>query len=319
MQDYTPLKTGDLKRKFKLQAVAASEALKQGKELHVAGCQLKLKGDSELEVSGTDTTGKAWLVVTGYSGLGTTIFTGDLDKNGVEDIVIVGVTGGCGYAPPKTFDAILFDKKRCPMLWGVDTYAYQDRKAAFDDLIVLGNDPRAVLVQQNIVYHSVGKKTYSYWRTLLYRAEHGNWQLLKQYDGHLMPLLVRFRFKPNRELVKAIPSDLKGFQDASTLNPARPESKEHFKEVQLCHIKQDDQGAVETMDFGAGFVPSDSFNNLYYRTAIYRDSGAVFEAASLPSNLASELLKDVYQRKSLIKIPVSTMAGCPPTEIWIVD
>jgi len=42
MQDYTPLKTGDLKRKFKLQAVAASEALKQGKELHVAGCQLKV-------------------------------------------------------------------------------------------------------------------------------------------------------------------------------------------------------------------------------------------------------------------------------------
>jgi hypothetical protein len=315
MQDYTPMRPADCRRKFPLKAVVSIERLEKGEDIQVAQYHLKLKGKTDLEVSGVDKSGKPWLVASNFSPLGTTIFTGDLDKNGIVDLVIAGTTGGCGYAPPKAVDTILFDDKGRPRAWGCSSYAYADLKNGFDDLVILDGDQRAVFIQQSIVYHNVGERTLSYWRTLLYRAQAGGWQLLRQYDGRPMPLIVRFRFKPNEQLVKQIPFDLKSFQDASTVGP----QGHGFKEVKIEAIKKDGQGGIQGIDFGAGFVPGDSYNDLYYGTTIFRNSPNLFQVSSISSRLGVQLLNEAYSRKCPIRIPASTLKGCQPVELWISD
>ena len=315
IQNYTPLDQSDLRSRFKLKFVSDGEALKKGKELTVAGCRLKLKNEDVLEITGQDSDGKAWLVATGFSGLGTAIFTGDLDNNGIEDIVIIGVTGGCGWAPPRNFDSILLDQHRRPRLWGVQSYVFGDRNPQCYDLFKLGHDPRAVIVVESIVYHSVGDKDYSYWRTLLYRAENGGWQLLPQYRGHLMPLMVRFRFKSNHELAKVPPVDIRSFQNASTSAP----SQKDMKEVTIKEIKSDDDGKIATIDFGSGPAPVDSANDWYYGTTVYRQADNLFSAAAYSTDLACQMLKDAASHKNRVKIPAATRPGCLPTEVWIIE
>ncbi|PWT97823.1 MAG: hypothetical protein C5B53_07515 [Candidatus Melainabacteria bacterium] len=310
--DYTPLNQSDLRSKFKLKLVANGEDLKKGKELSVSGCRLKLKSETDLEISGKDAEGKSFVVVTPFSGLGTTIFSGDLDNNGVMDIVVIGVTGGCGYAPPRTFDSILFDEKRRPVLWGVESYAYGDENPSCCDLIRLKGDPRAVMVVESIVYHSVGEKDYSYWRTLLFRAENGGWRLLPSYRGQAMPLMVRFRFKSNHQLAKVIPSDIRSFQDASTFAP----SGRGMKEVTIEHLKTDSEGNIESLDFGGGPVPNNSANDWYYGSTVYCE-GDPLQVVSYNTGLAGEFLKDAANRKTRIKIPANMRPGCLPPAIWL--
>ena len=315
IKDYTPLNQSDLSSKFKLTQVGSGDDLKKGEQITAAGCRLKLKNEADLGVYGKDASGKDFVVVTPFSGLGTTIFTADLDNNGVMDIVIIGITGGCGLAPPRTFDSILFDKNRRPILWGVESYAYGDESPACYDLIRLKGDPRAVIVVESIVYHSVGDKAYSYWRTLLFRAENGGWRLLPGYRGQPMPLMVRFRFKSNHQLARVIPADIRAFEDASTLSP----TGKGMKEVTLKQLKTDSEGKFESLDFGAGEVPLNSANDWYYGTTVYCQTAPVFFVASYSTALAEELLKDAAAHKSRILIPANGRPGCLPPSIWILE
>jgi hypothetical protein len=315
--DYTPLNQADLKSRVKLKQVAKTADLKDGhKELSIAGCLVKLKGESDLEFAGKDASGKPFIVVSPFSGLGTSIFTGDLDNNGAMDIVIIGVTGGCGLAPPRTFDSILFDKKGRPVLWGVESYAYGDESPDCYDLFRLKDDRRAVIVVESVVYHSVGDRNYSYWRSLLFRAENGGWRLLPAYRGQPMPLMVRFRFKSNHQLAKVIPSDIRPIQDASTLQPLG----KGVKEVRIVELKMDGDGKnIESLNFGAGPVPLDSANDWYYGTTVYRETDSQLTVASYNTEMATELLKEAAGHKSRIRIPANLRPGCLPPSIWILE
>lgn len=313
--DYTPLSQIDLASKFKLKEVPSCQAaLKEGKTVEVAGCQLNLKGEADLEILGKDRANKPFRIILGFSGLGTSVYTGDMDKNGLQDILIAGVTGGCGLAPPMNLDAVLFDKNGRPSLWGVDSYSGEEPKQGNTDLIRLGSDPRAVIIQENVVYRSVGERNLSYWRTLLYRAENGGWRLLPEYRGHAMPLVVRFRFKSNHSLVKTIPWDIREFANASTVGP----NAAGLKEVVIKDIKYDDEGRVESIDFGSGPVPFTS-SDRYYGTTVYCDTDELFSAASLGTGLSTELLKEASNNKSRIKVPAASWSGCLPWEMWIVQ
>lgn len=315
IEDFTPLSRTDLSAKFKLKEVVDSHpALRDGITLKLAGCQLKIGDRGDLLVSGKDLANKPFQVALHFYGMGTFVFTGDLDKNGREDIVIAGATGACGLAPSMIFDAVLFDKKGRPSLWGVTGYGGEETKLGRCDLMRLGNDPRAVKIQEKFVYRTVGKRTLTYWRTLLYRAENGGWRLLPQYRGHATPLLVRFRFNSNHDLVKTIPGDLREFPNVSTLGP----NGRGMKEVVIREIKYDEQGKVDSIDFGSGYVPI-GWSDRYYGTTIYRDTDALFSAAYLSTDLATELLKEAANNKSRIKVPAASWAGCLPWEMWIVE
>lgn len=238
---YTPLAAADRHAHFKLKYLFDQEKLKKGKLLH-QGLEISLSEDGQdLLIAGRGETG-AWLVVKAFSGLGTRFYEGDLDGDGGADLVITSVTGGCGMAPPTVISTLMRDRSGHPHFFEMAGYSGSDG-ADTENIINLpiSNRPRqqneqyrqgAVLVQECMAFRRVGGRDFSYWTTVLYRAANAGWHLVPYYREHKMPLVTRYRFQENHQLVKH-PVAL-GFENVSS---DWPESA--LKEAVLAAVHHD--------------------------------------------------------------------------------
>lgn len=219
---FTPLKSSE-RPQFRLKLLAENELFKDSWKLPKSskGITLSLNDDSNLEISGLDNSGKSWTVVKEFSGLGYKIYQGDLDCNGVDDLVLAAATGGCGMAPTTVLSFLLFDSGGRPHFFEMAGYSGMNNDRSVENLIRL-KDGHCALVQESMVFNHVGERDFSYFRTLLYRADRAGFHLLGSYGGADMPLLTRFRFHDNHILVKPVPFNLQKFEDVSTDWAFRP-------------------------------------------------------------------------------------------------
>src|SRR5258708_2676316 len=106
--DYLPF-SKDLVRTLPLKRTALAGELREGKPIIISGVQIQEQArmgrngssgdDRQLVFSGLDLRGKKWRLKTEASIYYDAVYEGDLDRNGVRDLVISIATGGNGLAP----------------------------------------------------------------------------------------------------------------------------------------------------------------------------------------------------------------------------
>jgi hypothetical protein len=203
--DYLPFSKSRL-RPFRLKRHDVSE-LRGERPFVVSGVRLREEeretpgGADEsayqLIFSGRDLAGREWEVRTDGLSYLEALYEGDLDRNGVRDLVLTAGTGGNGLAPPRHLVFLTFDREGRPHLLEATGY-FDPRESDIFDLADLDGDGRAELLF--MVYDD------GYWITNLYRVRDARWsRVAGRFAGLSFPAYTRFTRRPNHRPVRPAP------------------------------------------------------------------------------------------------------------------
>ena len=212
MTNYLPLSKAETERRFpvKYEGTFTSgeldtdekpkqKLLPEKVNIGVSGAKLTKRkvgeDNEELTIIGKDKSGKEWSVILG----GTTVmhgfkfYTADLDKNGIQDGVLLAYTMGNGTAPTRHIDTLTFDDAGRPILFEIEGYFHEVADGIFD-VVDLDSDDHAEIIYMN---HSNG-----YWVTSIYEINNARWKRTNgKHAERSYPLYTRFTTKPNRVAV----------------------------------------------------------------------------------------------------------------------
>jgi hypothetical protein len=204
-QDYLPLTRAETGRRFPVKLLGETGGGRPGYfgtggdgapapakvGVGPSGASFEMDEDGRAVIAGKDGGGGAWRVRLGnLSGYGARLYTADLDRDQVNDLVIVSPTGGNGLAPTSHLFALTFDEKGRPVPFEAEGYFQEDARGLFD-LLDIDRDGRAELLYMNF--------DDGYWVTTLYEAEGGRWRRVGGAHGRrTYPLYTRFTNRPNR-------------------------------------------------------------------------------------------------------------------------
>lgn len=205
--DYLPFGRGRL-RQFPLKRHAVRE-FRDGTPFAVSGVSLREEAEerpvpggeaafvNHLVFGGRDLAGKEWEVRTGGHAYYEAVYEGDLDRNGVRDLVLAVATGGNGLAPPTHLIFLMFDRQGRPDLFEATGY-FDARPRDIFDLTDLDGDGRAELLY--MVFDD------GYWVTNLYRVRDARWgRVAGRFAGLSFPAYTRFTRRPNHRPVRPAP------------------------------------------------------------------------------------------------------------------
>jgi len=147
-----------------------------------------------LVFSGRNLSGKPWRVSAPASYYYDALYEGDLDRNGIRDLILSMNTGGNGLAPSTRLIFLTFDRKGDPNIFEATGY-YQTAPAGILDVADLDGDRRAELV--HMVFDD------GYWITNVYRVRESRWNRVQGRFANLrFPLHTRFTNQPNHRAVR---------------------------------------------------------------------------------------------------------------------
>jgi hypothetical protein len=225
-QDYLPLTKAETSRRFPVKLLGETGGGRPGyfgtggdgaasparMSVGPSGASFEMDEEGRAVLNGRDRGGAAWRVRLGnLSGYGSRLYTADLDRDDVNDLVIVSPTGGNGLAPSSHLFALTFDEKGRPMPFEADGYFQEDARGVFD-LLDLDRDGRAELLYMNF--------DDGYWVTTLYEAEGGGWRRVEGAHGRrTYPLYTRFTRRANRRPTAPEPGRKPFTPDLSNVAP----------------------------------------------------------------------------------------------------
>lgn len=152
--------------------------------------------ERSLIFSGRDLEGKEWRVKTERAVYYEAAYEGDLDRNGVRDVVLSIGTGGNGLAPPTQLIFLTFDRRGRPALFEATGYFEAQAHGIFDVADIDG-DGRAELL---FMSYDDG-----YWITNLYRVRESRWSRVEgRFAGLSFPLYTRFTTRPNHRSARPV-------------------------------------------------------------------------------------------------------------------
>jgi hypothetical protein len=205
--DYLPFRA-DLLRPFPMKRTAVPDDLHNGQTLLIAGVtiseEVKEKPVStsngpdvefirHLVFRGHDLRGRAWQLKTEACLYCVAVYEGDLDHNGVQDLIVASGTGGNGLAPPTYLLFLTFDRTGSPSFFKTSGF-YDLKEDGISELADLDGDGRAELV-----YMSFDD---GYWITNVYRMKDGRWnRIVGRFAALQFPLYTRFTKNPNHKPV----------------------------------------------------------------------------------------------------------------------
>lgn len=150
-----------------------------------------------LVLSGHGRDGREWGFDTEPHMYYEAVYEGDIDGNGVRDVVIALGTGANGLGPPTHLIFLTFGRDGRPELFEVTGY-FDARRTDIFDLTDLDGDGRAELLY--MVYDD------GYWITELYRPREARWERVAgRFAGFTFPLYTRFTNRPNHTPVRPAP------------------------------------------------------------------------------------------------------------------
>ncbi|EFF1362949.1 hypothetical protein CBH05_000807 [Escherichia coli] len=152
--------------------------------------------DSEWQLNGKDRAGKSWSVpVGGLQNMAgnAQLYRADLDRNGIQDLVIWRGISGNGLAPNAFLILMTFNQQGRPCVFQSDGF-YSASETGIDDLLDLQRNGHTQLLDMQF--------DSGYWITSLYQVKDAKWQRVHGWFGKLSyPALTRFTYTPNRKLV----------------------------------------------------------------------------------------------------------------------
>ena len=324
IEDYTPVLPRDRTRKVVLKTVP--HKLTSGEVVKADGVSMKLKDDDVLLVSGSTKNGKPWTLTKHYFGLGTCIFTADLDLDGVQDLIFLQATGACGIAPPAVLTVIMFDALRRPFPMEVTGYFSADqsswnaknKEGTIDDLILVGEDEHAVLIC-NQLDSALGKdRNRTYWRTLMYQASHASWHLLKSYNGKKLPMLVRYTYKPNSKTIPDPVPALAHFDDGS-YGITRDKLCRSGKITGLGFDKDDSERALNGIKIDTKLFKETDRWKSFFSSFIIRDGADSYDVLSLDTKDGAKLLRTCQENGTMVRYLPRSIPDGLPLYLWIKD
>lgn len=320
MRDYTPISAADKKHAIAVKTVK-DIGLRNGKVLNLSGIEVKLTDDEDADIQfcGIDASKKPWKLTKHYYGLGTALYLADLDRNGVQDIVLLQATGACGIAPPAVLTTILFDSQKRPMPLEVsgyfnatdDDWGESKTTTCIEDLITLGKDKHAILICNQLDSAQVNGRYRSYWRTILYRADRGRWVRLPSYQKKRLPLLVRYTYKPNHKVIPDAVPALSKFDDGGF-------DATRVRTGVISKFELDENNNVKSL-----VISPESFLKplqwSFFSPFIIRETAAGREIFELSTRQGKALLTEASTRKAHARYLQPTMTQLFPTYIWLSD
>jgi hypothetical protein len=176
----------------KMQEVDEPEASRGGAPVGEEG-----ERERRLVFSGRDGSGTEWRVKTDTYIYYDAVYEGDLDRNGLRDLVLTAYTGGNGLAPPTDLIFLTFDRGGRPTLFEATGYfdPQDDRIFGVADM---DGDERAELLFMTF--------DDGYWITNVYRLRESRWSLVRgRFAGLSFPAYTRFTRRPNHKPVRPAP------------------------------------------------------------------------------------------------------------------
>lgn len=322
-QDYLPLTKAETDQRFPVKLLGhtgggdrpgyfgrggGSPAASAGMKVGPSGATFEVDEEGRAVVTGKDKGGAAWRVRLGnLSGYGSRLYTADLDRDRVEDLVIVAPTGGNGLAPTNHLIALTFDGRGRPVLFEADGYFQEDARGVFD-LLDLDRDGRAELLYMN--YDD------GYWVTTLYEVEGGRWRRVEGAHGRrTYPLYTRFTNRPNRRPVTPRPGRKPFTPDLSNAAPAL---RGTLASYEWADVSQSEN--IKLFIEGGGRRVACSPVAWFGSFGVVSDSDAGREVVTAYGNegAAQELLKAAVQAKSPVTLYGRRSAeGCSPEWVWL--
>ncbi len=168
------------------------------RKVGVAGVTLEKmpNDDSEWQLNGKDRAGKSWSVPVGVlqnMAGNAQLYRVDLDRNGIQDLVIWRGISGNGLAPNAFLILMTFNQQGRPCVFQSDGF-YTASETGIDDLLDLQRNGHTQLLDMQF--------DSGYWITSLYQVKDAKWQRVHGWFGKLSyPALTRFTYTPNRKLV----------------------------------------------------------------------------------------------------------------------
>jgi hypothetical protein len=206
---YLPFPQSKLRR-FPLRRVALPNNLPSGRPFTVAGVIVRelteetaANSDDAREFarplvfSGRDRAGQAWELKTEGWIHYDAVYIGDLDRNGVRDLVFSIGTGANGLGEPTHLIFLTFNREGRPTLFEATGF-FAPRRTDIFDLADLDGDGRAELLY--MVFDD------GYWITNIYRIRDGEWSRVEgRFAGLSFPAYTRFTNRPNHRPVRPAP------------------------------------------------------------------------------------------------------------------
>lgn len=320
--DYLPLSRAETDRRFPVKFIGETGGGRPGyfgtgKDGAVAPARMKagpagssfaMDEDGGAVIEGKDKGGAPWRVRLGnLSGYGSRLYTADLDRDGVQDLVIVSPTGGNGLAPSSHLFALTFDEKGRPVPFEADGYFEEDKRGVFD-LLDIDRDGRAELLYMNF--------DDGYWITTLYEVQGGHWRRVEGARGRrTYPLYTRFTNRPNRR--PTVPaSGRKPFMP--DLSNAAPVLRGTLAAYEWADIKQSENIKlfVNASDGRVTCSPVAWFGSF----GVVADSAEGREVITIYGNeeAAKALLETAVNDRSEVTLYGRRSAeGCSPEWVWL--
>lgn len=188
---YLPLASNVLAKRFRQKLVL--DPLERGNSISFERTRISISDSGLLNCHGTDNTGKTWsLVANSWNGCAS-IWSADLDNNGMTDLIIAMRIESEGYTPGAQVIFLMFEKNGRAMPWALDGFFDID-EYGLKDLLDADNNGHAELIQQRI--------DDGYWITSFYETHNAKWRKLDAFNGNSAPLYTRYTELENRTAVK---------------------------------------------------------------------------------------------------------------------
>ena len=203
-QNYLPLSEKEMKNSFPIKYIGTfgnerppyfeqMEDIPLPEKFNAGVSEISVvRNEDELIITGKDKRKKDWSVKLEYWERNSVRFyTGDLDKNGIKDLILLIPTGGNGLAPTNHFMSLTFDRTGRPIPFRADGY-FEDRKGKIFDLVDIDKDGRAELLYMNF--------DDGYWITDFYKVTNARWQKVQgKLGSRSYPLYTRFTNRENHK------------------------------------------------------------------------------------------------------------------------
>jgi len=155
--------------------------------------KVSISRDEGASISGQGKGGKAWEVkLKNLSiGLGYQLYSGDLDKNGLVDLVLVTYTAANGFLPWSILSIITFDSQGLPVLF-CDGQDVEAKEEGIAQIVDLDGDGKAELIATHYDNDDGKDKWDGYYIADIYRVEEAQWRRLNRYGNYSFPVYTHY-------------------------------------------------------------------------------------------------------------------------------
>ncbi len=313
---YSPLTAAEWGQPFAVQWVGEIDHFQPPKALsvkagHALGqftWQAETASQSELPLTlaGKDRAGKPWhITLAAMRGCAPTrVYHADLDRNGLEDVILARSTCGNGLAMPTTLYIITFEENGRPILLMLNSY-FDDEERQISALRDLNQDGKAELCDMSF--------SKGYWASSVYQLHAARWQQVQgAFASHHYPLFTRFTHQANHK-----PAALPKAQWVRDFSNARP-SKTGQLSV-LSPQLEDEQLTSVRIVLNTPAKQNCALTDAWIITQDTATGRSITtEAAALATH--SQLAKRVKSGKLQAQLFGQTsVQGCSPAALWLAE